>query len=79
MEQVDPAVLSEVRQQGIAVEVQDTANACATFNFLVSENRLVAAGLIPPPSVGRTLPYAPPSTARLPDSAAAGAGEGAPQ
>ncbi|XP_059572099.1 NADH dehydrogenase [ubiquinone] 1 alpha subcomplex assembly factor 3 [Alligator mississippiensis] len=79
MELVDPAVLREMRQQGIAVEVQDTLNACATFNFLVSENRLVAAGLIPPPSVGRTLPFTLPSPARLPDRAAAGAGEGAPQ
>uniref|UniRef100_A0A8D3CUY1 NADH dehydrogenase [ubiquinone] 1 alpha subcomplex assembly factor 3 n=1 Tax=Scophthalmus maximus TaxID=52904 RepID=A0A8D3CUY1_SCOMX len=35
--------------KGIAVEVQDTPNACATFNFLTSERRVTAAGLIPPP------------------------------
>ncbi|XP_056093902.1 NADH dehydrogenase [ubiquinone] 1 alpha subcomplex assembly factor 3 [Rhinichthys klamathensis goyatoka] len=48
-ERLDPSVLDFLRKKGIAVEVQDTPNACATFNFLSSERRLVAAGLIPPP------------------------------
>ncbi|XP_057702524.1 NADH dehydrogenase [ubiquinone] 1 alpha subcomplex assembly factor 3 [Corythoichthys intestinalis] len=48
LERIHPSVLTLLRSKGIAVEVQDTANACATFNFLISENRVVAAGLIPP-------------------------------
>ncbi|KAJ4919600.1 hypothetical protein JOQ06_027682 [Pogonophryne albipinna] len=48
-ERIDPSVLALFKRKGIAVEVQDTANACATFNFLISERRVVAAGLIPPP------------------------------
>uniref|UniRef100_A0A673GH01 Uncharacterized protein n=1 Tax=Sinocyclocheilus rhinocerous TaxID=307959 RepID=A0A673GH01_9TELE len=39
-------------KKGIVVEVQDTPNACATFNFLSNEERLAAAGLIPPPVAG---------------------------
>ncbi|XP_008318059.1 NADH dehydrogenase [ubiquinone] 1 alpha subcomplex assembly factor 3 [Cynoglossus semilaevis] len=50
IEQINPLVLALLRRKRIAVEVQDTPNACATFNFLVDENRLVAAGLIPPPA-----------------------------
>ncbi|KAI5607154.1 NADH dehydrogenase [ubiquinone] 1 alpha subcomplex assembly factor 3, partial [Silurus asotus] len=49
-ERLDPNVLSFIRKKGIAVEVQDTPNACATFNFLSSERRITAAALIPPPS-----------------------------
>ncbi|XP_077582815.1 NADH dehydrogenase [ubiquinone] 1 alpha subcomplex assembly factor 3 [Stigmatopora nigra] len=48
LERIQPSVLAFLRSKGIAVEVQDTPNACATFNFLISENRIVAAGLIPP-------------------------------
>ncbi|XP_062329178.1 NADH dehydrogenase [ubiquinone] 1 alpha subcomplex assembly factor 3 [Osmerus eperlanus] len=48
-ERVDPKVLALMKAKGIAVEVQDTANACATFNFLTSERRVTAAGLIPIP------------------------------
>ncbi|XP_036415125.1 LOW QUALITY PROTEIN: NADH dehydrogenase [ubiquinone] 1 alpha subcomplex assembly factor 3 [Colossoma macropomum] len=48
-ERLDPNVLAFLRTKGIAVEVQDTPNACATFNFLSSERRITAAGLIPPP------------------------------
>ncbi|XP_066527187.1 NADH dehydrogenase [ubiquinone] 1 alpha subcomplex assembly factor 3 [Hoplias malabaricus] len=47
-ERLDPDVLAFVQKKGIAVEVQDTPNACATFNFLSSERRITAAGLIPP-------------------------------
>uniref|UniRef100_A0A670JC61 NADH dehydrogenase [ubiquinone] 1 alpha subcomplex assembly factor 3 n=1 Tax=Podarcis muralis TaxID=64176 RepID=A0A670JC61_PODMU len=53
VERLDPTVLKLMRQCGIAVEVQDTPNACATFNFLTSERRMTAAGLIPPPGVTR--------------------------
>ncbi|XP_060898805.1 NADH dehydrogenase [ubiquinone] 1 alpha subcomplex assembly factor 3 [Labrus mixtus] len=49
VERISPLVLALLKKKGIAVEVQDTPNACATFNFLTSERRLVAAGLIPPP------------------------------
>ncbi|XP_040889541.1 NADH dehydrogenase [ubiquinone] 1 alpha subcomplex assembly factor 3 [Toxotes jaculatrix] len=49
LERIDPAVLALLKRKGIAVEVQDTPNACATFNFLTSERRVAAAGLIPPP------------------------------
>ncbi|XP_075370654.1 NADH dehydrogenase [ubiquinone] 1 alpha subcomplex assembly factor 3 isoform X2 [Mycteria americana] len=48
VERLHPTVLKQMRECGIAVEVQDTPNACATFNFLTSEKRVAAAGLIPP-------------------------------
>ncbi|XP_042195428.1 NADH dehydrogenase [ubiquinone] 1 alpha subcomplex assembly factor 3 isoform X3 [Callorhinchus milii] len=48
VERVDPQVLRFIRRKGIAVEIQDTANACATFNFLTSDRRMAAAALIPP-------------------------------
>ncbi|XP_035193593.1 NADH dehydrogenase [ubiquinone] 1 alpha subcomplex assembly factor 3, partial [Oxyura jamaicensis] len=53
VERLHPAVLKQMRACGIAVEVQDTPNACATFNFLTNEGRLVAAGLIPPQGTHR--------------------------
>ncbi|KAG7244572.1 hypothetical protein INR49_029591 [Caranx melampygus] len=49
LERIDPSVLTLLKRKGISVEVQDTPNACATFNFLTSERRVAAAGLIPPP------------------------------
>ncbi|KAE8298550.1 NADH dehydrogenase [ubiquinone] 1 alpha subcomplex assembly factor 3 [Larimichthys crocea] len=49
LERINPSVLALLKKKGIAVEVQDTPNACATFNFLTSERRVAAAGLIPPP------------------------------
>lgn len=49
VERINPSVLALLKKKGIAVEVQDTPNACATFNFLTSERRVAAAGLIPPP------------------------------
>ncbi|NWU97460.1 NDUF3 factor, partial [Upupa epops] len=48
VERLHPVVLKQMQECGIAVEVQDTPNACATFNFLTNERRIVAAGLIPP-------------------------------
>lgn len=47
VERLDPKLLKIMRENGVAVEVQDTPNACATFNFLTSERRLTAAALIP--------------------------------
>ncbi|XP_071376802.1 NADH dehydrogenase [ubiquinone] 1 alpha subcomplex assembly factor 3 [Centroberyx affinis] len=49
VERINPGVLALLKSKGISVEVQDTPNACATFNFLTSERRVAAAGLIPPP------------------------------
>jgi len=34
-----------LQQQGIGVEIMDTAAACRTYNFLVADGRNVAAGL----------------------------------
>ncbi|XP_075039680.1 NADH dehydrogenase [ubiquinone] 1 alpha subcomplex assembly factor 3 [Mixophyes fleayi] len=47
VERLDPAILRLMRKKGVAVEVQDTPNACATFNFMVNERRMAAAALIP--------------------------------
>uniref|UniRef100_A0A8C6Z0W7 NADH dehydrogenase [ubiquinone] 1 alpha subcomplex assembly factor 3 n=1 Tax=Nothoprocta perdicaria TaxID=30464 RepID=A0A8C6Z0W7_NOTPE len=59
VERLHPALMKHMRACGIAVEVQDTANACATFNFLMSEKRLTAAALIPPrSSLARLAPAA---------------------
>lgn len=48
-ERLHSQVLQAMRQRGIAVEIQDTPNACATFNFLCHEGRVTGAALIPPP------------------------------
>ncbi|XP_028906422.1 NADH dehydrogenase [ubiquinone] 1 alpha subcomplex assembly factor 3 [Ornithorhynchus anatinus] len=50
MERLPPELLKAMRKRGIALEVQDTPNACATFNFLLHEGRVTGAALIPPPS-----------------------------
>jgi len=34
-----------LQQQGIGVEIMDTAAACRTYNFLIADGRNVAAGL----------------------------------
>lgn len=48
---LDPSIHSYMRKNhNILLEVQDTANASATFNFLLEETRLVGAVLIPPKS-----------------------------
>ncbi|XP_071982940.1 NADH dehydrogenase [ubiquinone] 1 alpha subcomplex assembly factor 3 isoform X1 [Engystomops pustulosus] len=47
VERLDPAIARFMRQKGVAMEIQDTPNACATFNFLTSERRVTAAALIP--------------------------------
>ncbi|XP_004625132.1 NADH dehydrogenase [ubiquinone] 1 alpha subcomplex assembly factor 3 [Octodon degus] len=48
-ERLHSLLLQAMRRRGIAVEVQDTPNACATFNFLCHEGRVTGAALIPPP------------------------------
>ncbi|XP_049717766.1 NADH dehydrogenase [ubiquinone] 1 alpha subcomplex assembly factor 3 [Elephas maximus indicus] len=57
MERLQPEVLQAIRQRGIAVEVQDTPNACATFNFLCHEGRVAGAALIPPPGQTALTPF----------------------
>ncbi|TRY55716.1 hypothetical protein DNTS_010284 [Danionella cerebrum] len=47
-ERLDSKVLEALKKRRVMVEVQDTPNACSTFNFLLSERRLTAAALIPP-------------------------------
>lgn len=57
-ERLPPRVLRAMRQRGLAVEVQDTPNACATFNFLCHEGRATGAALIPPPGGTMLAPLA---------------------
>uniref|UniRef100_A0ABM0GW72 NADH dehydrogenase [ubiquinone] 1 alpha subcomplex assembly factor 3 n=1 Tax=Saccoglossus kowalevskii TaxID=10224 RepID=A0ABM0GW72_SACKO len=38
---LDPKLHKFMRSKGIALEIQDTAHACATFNYLVSESRIL--------------------------------------
>ncbi|TNM88870.1 hypothetical protein fugu_005124 [Takifugu bimaculatus] len=51
VERINPTVLAMLKKKGIAVEIQDTPNACATFNFLTSERRV--AGCSPDPPAGQ--------------------------
>jgi uncharacterized protein len=41
-----PSLLAELHNQGIGIEVMDTAAACRTYNILVSEGRRVVAALL---------------------------------
>ncbi len=41
------ALLSQLRSQGLTVEMMDTPAACRTYTILVSEDRRVAAALLP--------------------------------
>ena len=41
-----PASLRPLIDDGIGFEVMSTAAACRTYNILVAEDRLVAAGLV---------------------------------
>jgi len=43
-------LLAELHRQRIGVEVMDTAAACRTYNILMTEGRLVVAGLMNPPA-----------------------------
>ncbi|XP_069795597.1 NADH dehydrogenase [ubiquinone] 1 alpha subcomplex assembly factor 3 [Narcine bancroftii] len=45
---LDPKLLAFMKRKKVALEILDTPNACATFNFLLSERPHVAAALIPP-------------------------------
>ena len=46
-ELIEPNLLVDVKNAGIAVESMDTGAACRTFNVLTAEDRQVAAALIP--------------------------------
>lgn len=52
IQQVDPAVHAYLRANGVSLEVQDTRRACATYNFLSEEGRLVAGAMITPTEDG---------------------------
>lgn len=43
-----PELLMKFYQNGIGVEMMTTQAACRTFNVLISDNRKVAAALLPP-------------------------------
>ncbi|XP_005091993.2 NADH dehydrogenase [ubiquinone] 1 alpha subcomplex assembly factor 3 [Aplysia californica] len=45
---VNKEIIRYLRSKKINVEILPTEQACSTFNFLNSERRVVAAGLIPP-------------------------------
>ncbi|EDO36524.1 predicted protein [Nematostella vectensis] len=45
---LSPKVYKYMKENRILLEVQDTKNAAATFNFMLEEGRLVGAALIPP-------------------------------
>jgi len=49
-------IITFCRRLGINVEILNTEEACATFNFLNGERRHVAAALIPPESVSLVHP-----------------------
>ena len=40
------ALMTEIMQAGIAIEVMDTGAACRTFNVLIGEQRMVVAALL---------------------------------
>ena len=44
---IQPAIRDELKIAGIAIESMDTGAACRTFNVLTTEDRRVAAALIP--------------------------------
>ncbi|XP_064400372.1 NADH dehydrogenase [ubiquinone] 1 alpha subcomplex assembly factor 3-like isoform X2 [Halichondria panicea] len=48
VQRVNLELLYGLKKKGLNIEVQDTPNACATFNFLLSEGRPAGAALIPP-------------------------------
>ena len=51
IEQLSKEVKDYMKKHNVAVEVLDTPNACATFNFLLEEGRITAAALIPPSDI----------------------------
>jgi uncharacterized protein len=44
---IKPSLRAELKAMGLAVETMDTGAACRTYNILVSEERRVAAALLP--------------------------------
>ncbi len=40
------ALMTEIMQAGIAIEVMETSAACRTFNVLIGEHRMVVAALL---------------------------------
>uniref|UniRef100_A0A7M5X8K0 NADH dehydrogenase [ubiquinone] 1 alpha subcomplex assembly factor 3 n=1 Tax=Clytia hemisphaerica TaxID=252671 RepID=A0A7M5X8K0_9CNID len=51
IERLSQEVRDYMRRHNIALEVLDTPNACSTFNFLLEENRMPGAALIPPTDI----------------------------
>ncbi|XP_039262820.1 NADH dehydrogenase [ubiquinone] 1 alpha subcomplex assembly factor 3-like [Styela clava] len=50
VERLNPVVMSAVRQRGVHLEIQDTKNACGTYNLLIGERPgTVGAVLLPVP------------------------------
>ena len=47
MSLIQPALRDELKAAGIVIEPMDTGAACRTFNVLTTEDRRVAAALIP--------------------------------
>jgi len=45
---LEPRLLMTFYERGIGVEMMTTQAACRTFNVLISDNRKVAAALLPP-------------------------------
>ena len=43
---IPPGLRQDLRDRGLVIEAMDTGAACRTFNVLMSEGRMVAAGLI---------------------------------
>jgi uncharacterized protein len=44
---IPPAVRSELKAAGLALEVMDTGAACRLYNVLLAEGRRIAAALVP--------------------------------
>ena len=44
---IDPELRAQVREWGIVIDGMDTGAACRTYNVLLSEDRRVAAALLP--------------------------------
>ena len=51
VQRLDPKILQYLKSSGILVEIQSTVTACATYNFLVEEGRVVAAALLAPTKI----------------------------
>lgn len=47
MQLLPSALRKTLREQGVVVDVMDSAAACRTYNVLLAEGRLVAAALLP--------------------------------